>query len=402
MLSEVTLIRRLCLLALLSLWALSPLPVAAQQLDTETLRIVPAPGSQTDAAKNYFVIESRFGRTVRQGLQITNSAREPVSLRISTVDATTAGKGGVAFELPEEPVDDEGSWINLVRERVTVGRGETVEIPFSIEIPDETEPGVHLAGLAVQPAGGSQPEASPTSGGAVIDVQSRFVVAVQMNLPGSSVPELVIRGVEPVIGTAGVTLEVVVENVGFGLTEGEGSLELPDDGFEEGLPFGNVVPGTTLRYPITWESDPAEGEYAARVDLNYSEGDPELLTGKASWQGTFVIGEAAVGELDRLQGSEGFNWLLAVVPALVLLLLVAFLVWRRKRRPKPAPSAPQPAPQPTTPSPGPGYTGGYTGSAGGTFGSGSRPPQKTAPQPARQRPTGAPPPPPPPPPKQGT
>lgn len=375
-------------------------PVSAQP-ESEDLIVRPAPGSATDPGNSFFVLQSRPGRTERQVLLITNEYERPVDLTVTAVDAITASKGGVAFELPTERVDDEGSWLNLGPEALRVGSGEVARVPFQIEIPEETESGVHLAGIAVQIADERKREPSPTAAGAVVDIQSRFVVAVQVNLPGDATPELVISGVEPVVSTSGVTLEVLIENVGFGLAQGEGVLELPEEGFEEALPLATFVPGTSIRYPVAWQEDPAEGEYRATVNLSYSEDDPELLTGRISWEGTFVIGEAAAGELDRLQGAEPFNWLLVAVPGAILLLLIAFLLWRRRgktasklagRDSKPAP-APAPGPQH-------GHTSGYTGAAQGTFGSGGRSQNQPTPQP-KHRPTGTPPPPPPPP-KQGT
>lgn len=373
----------------------SALPAIGQDSSGQ-LRVEPAPGSSTDPAGSYFLVKSRPGRTVQQRLQITNEFDRPVDLRLSPVDAITANTGGVGFELAGEPVDDEGSWINVQDDRLSLRPGRSDHASFSIEVPTETEPGVHLAGVAVELVEETSESATPQ--GTAIDVRARFVVAVQIDLPGDATPKLVIAGVKPVIRTDGVTLNVLIENAGFGLSKAEGVLELPDEGFEEKLPISTFVPGTSIRYPVNWLRDPAEGEYAARVELNYAEEDPELLTGQAFWEGTFTIGEGQAQELSRLQGDEGFNWLLVIVPALVLLLLIAFLLWRRRRRPKPTPPAPKPAPQPA-PAPQAGYTGGYTGSAGGTFGSGTRPPQQTAP-PVQQRPAGTPPPPPPPP-KQG-
>lgn len=309
--------------------------VAAQQSVTDQLNISPAPGSSTDDAGTYFVVSSKSGATIRQNLEISSEYNRPIDIRISVVDALTANRGGVAFELADKPVNDMGSWITVERKRLRLASGASTRVPFRVDIPRQTEPGVHLAGLAVELINARTPEKSPGSGGVAIDIESRFVVAVQVDLPGASVAELEISGVEPTVHTRGVTLEVLIENVGFGLTRGEGELELPDEDFEEPLPFGTFVPGTAIRYPVRWERDPAEGEYAARVELRYVEDDPDELTGRAVWEGTFVIGEGDVRELDRLQGDppapQGFDWRWLILLGLALLVLALFLLWRRRR-----------------------------------------------------------------------
>jgi hypothetical protein len=299
----------------------------------------PASGSQTAPEGGYFLLSARPGRQIVQTLALRNDSGEPLELRIDAVDATTGPYGGASYSLENESPSETGTWIKLRQSSVTLAPGESDVVEFEVAVPADATSGEHLAGISVwspAPSSGTK-DAQAGQAGAAIHVQTRRIVAVQVNLPGSSQPELVISGIEPATRPDGLYLEIKIENAGRGLTTGEGLIQIPSESFEQSFNVDTFVPGTTIGYPIRWAESAAEGEYGARVEINY-EGEI------ATWEGTFTIGQEQSQQLAERgigtsQSSIGSWWIIAL--AFVAIASAGFLMLRRRGNAKVLPSSGQ-------------------------------------------------------------
>ena len=250
------------------------------------LLAAPAPGSSTEPAGSYFVVAAAPGQTVTQSIALGNKSDQPIELRLAGVDAMTAQQGGSAFALDTETPAKAGSWLALDRTSLTLGPRASVTVPFRITVPAGARSGVHLAGIAMAvPTQATDTNAAAGKAGASVSVQSRRVIAVQINLPGPAEPELVITGVAPVARPSGIYLELAVENRGGGLTKGEGDVTLPADGFTQAFNIATFIPGTSIAYPIKWTGKATDGDHPAHVEIRYGDR-------VAVWDGKFTIGLA--------------------------------------------------------------------------------------------------------------
>lgn len=309
------------------------MPASAQQPDPEFVA-EPAPDSQT-RGEGYFVIAAEPGERVSQAVYLRNDSSRPLTLNLSAVDATTGPVGGASYELPNDPRDAVGAWIALERTSITLGAGKGAEVPFELEVPSDATTGEHLGGIAVwAPAKEENVEAAPAGeAGASVSFQTRRIIAVQVNLPGPAEPLLVITGVTPAARPDGVYLEIGIENQGDALTKGEGTITLPDEGFERDFSIDTFVPATAIAYPIQWTVAADNGTYAAAVEISYD--------GKtATWNGEFTLGEAVQDELAQRQTNRPpRDWLPIITMAAFALALGAVLLLLRERR-RSAPAAP--------------------------------------------------------------
>ena len=224
---------------------------------------------------------------------------------------------------------------------VQLGPGESRTISFQVDVPDDVRSGEHLAGLSVwaREGEGDGPNEDDAVG---IDVRSRRIMAVQVNVPGPSEPELVIAGVEPAARPDGLYLEIDIENTGFSLTKGEGYIELPDDGFRQEFALDTFVPDTSIGYPLKWMDSPQEGEYRGVVEITYDEGEKV-----ARWEGTFVVGDPVLDELEDRGAATSRGrpaWMAPAAGAAALLLAAAATLSLRRRKGRAA------APTPSFPS----------------------------------------------------
>ncbi|MGH2821099.1 MAG: WxL protein peptidoglycan domain-containing protein, partial [Actinomycetota bacterium] len=273
------------------------------------------------------------GVKVVQSLALRNDSSKPLALRLAGVDATTGPFGGASYGLENEPAARVGAWISLERTSVTLAPGESEIVDFEVEVPPDADSGEHLAGISVfSPAPDAETEgAGEGEAGAAIHIQTRRIVAMQVNLPGPSQPELVISGVDAAARPDGLYLEIGMENAGRGLTKGQGFVEIPGEGFQQSFDVDTFVPGTSIAYPVRWTDSVPEGEYSARVEVEYEDG-------VASWEGTFTVGRGVLEELAErgveVPESSRPSWVWVAVAAGAVALAGLFLFWLRRRTPE--------------------------------------------------------------------
>jgi len=221
------------------------------------------------------------------------------------------------------------SWISLERKSVTLAAGESEIVDFEVEVPRDADSGEHVGGISVwSPAGHDVTDAAaPGQADAAVHIQTRRILAVQVNLPGASRPELVVSGIDAAARPDGLYLEIDIENAGRGLTTGQGFVEIPAEGFHQSFDVDTFVPGTSIAYPVRWTDSAPEGEYEARVEIDF-EG------GTATWQGAFTVGKAVLQELAqrgvRAPDRSGFPWW-AVTVAVGAVAIAAVVLIRRRR-----------------------------------------------------------------------
>jgi hypothetical protein len=320
--------------ASLLLLAVFVLPAHAQTNEPEFLA-EPAEGSSTAAEGGWFEIQAQPGDRVTQSLTLRNDSSAALDLRIAPVDATTGSRGGVSYALPEEPRERVGSWITLERDEVRLEPGAATDVAFHVDVSRDAPEGVNLAGVAVwAPADtAGTPTTAAGQAGAAIDVQTRRVVAVQINLPGPAAPVLTITGVEPVARPDGLYLQIGVENEGTGLTTATGSIAVADGSLTEDFAIDTFVPGTTIAYPMKWAEAADNGQYQAEVTIDYG-------VHSTAWEGSFALGPAVQAELDDravVDAGGPSPTLLAVGAALLAALAVGLGLLVGRRRPSARP-----------------------------------------------------------------
>lgn len=327
---------------------------ASAAIPAMAFSIRPDPNGSLSAGQDYFVLRAEPDDVVGDALEVSNRTSRPVDVMLAAVDATTAQLGGVDYTPSESRPRAAGAWIELEETALTLTPGEVRTVPFSITVPPDPPSGVNLGGIAAwtPPPGDDSADEGLT---AAAEVQTRRVVAVQVELPGPAEPVLEIRGVTAVARPDGTYLQVDIHNVGHGFAEGEGTLELPGESFSSVLPLDKVVPGTGVGYPVRWQGRaPAEGTYPVIVELDYG-------AGVAEYRGDVVVGGALRTELaDRGIGNEPPAFPVLPVAAGASLCAAGagaiLLRRRRKRGPaaparavgSPAPPGPPPPPSPPT------------------------------------------------------
>jgi hypothetical protein len=310
--------------------------------DEPSLSISLEPGSSEAQATGYFVISASQGQAVEESAVLRNLSQKDVTVSLAAVDGATGLYGGITYALPTDPVKNVGAWITLSQTEVDLKARESVEIPFTVNVPSDAPSGTNVGGItAWVPALSESTDSTAQGFGAQIIIQTRRVLAVQVTLPGPSDPVLTISGVTPIPRASGMELDIALANTGHGLAGGSGTIDIPALDFHKDFTLGSVLPGTSFAYPIIWSEKPEANAYDAKVTINYN--------GKTlDWAGSFTVGATALTQLQNYETSMTANQpassksslntiilIVAVAVAWVIILVAGgLLLWRRLRRRK--------------------------------------------------------------------
>ncbi|MDQ4126310.1 MAG: DUF916 domain-containing protein [Actinomycetota bacterium] len=305
------------------------LPRAYASVPGMHFSIRPASGSSASEGGDYFVIRSRPGAQSVQAFELSNPTRREVQVRLGAVDAATAQLGGVDYMPAGSKRVAAGAWIDLSSSEVVLQPGETEQVPFEVVVPEDAPSGTSVGGIAAWTPADESSGPQDEGLGAVVHVETRRVVAVQVELPGPDEPVLTITGVEATARPDGVYLQVGLLNEGHGFAEGSGTLTVGDATTRE-LSLDKVVPGTSIGYPIKWaEKAPRDGTYPVEVEIDYGRA-------VARYEGEVTVGEAVTADLADLgigdEAAEGAGRAAAMAAVAAVALAGAGLVARQSRR----------------------------------------------------------------------
>ncbi len=207
-------------------------------------------------------------------------------------------------------------------------------------VPADAQSGDYVAGIsALIPVGKSESASAPVGNKASLQVslQTRRVIAVQVDVPGSAAPNWAISGVSAVPNSRGMDLAIAISAAEGKFAKGSGTIDIPSAGFKRAFAVDLFVPGTSIAYPIEkWQTAPKAGNYAAHVLIHY--GEAEALT--AEWNGNVTVADKTLESLkDQYVApvavtSSKTPWVIyGLIGGLVLIVLIMGLALLRRRRP---------------------------------------------------------------------
>jgi len=151
---------------------------SADASDTVTWSVEPADASAaTGEAWTELTLDA--GQSVTEHMMITNRGGSDVVFRLSAADGYFTDSGRFNMLPADEASVDAGTWITIVGS-VEVGAGESVIVPFTVDVPANATPGDHPAGVA----------AGIRTGDSAIGVESRVGFRVMTRVRGDLAPAL--------------------------------------------------------------------------------------------------------------------------------------------------------------------------------------------------------------------
>ena len=127
--------------------------------------------------KHELTIEA--GQEKSEIIKVTNNSDTPITLYTSKEDFIAGDDTGTpTFVKPQNQTSDVyslSSWITIENQNLTLAKGETREVRFSVKVPPKGEPGGHYGAIFFSPGAPS---------GAQVAVVQRLGVLILINVPG--------------------------------------------------------------------------------------------------------------------------------------------------------------------------------------------------------------------------
>lgn len=273
----------------------------------------PAPAKDPSiTSKGYFVYKLEPGALVTGQVLIQNPSERTITIELSPVDAQTAQGGGSAYAPSGSKPTAIATWLKLRETRVTLPAKRQKTVGFSVQAPPTIRPGQYLAGITAyvpNTASGAAKRGS-NQAGASVDVQTRYVIGVQVDVPGVRSASLVIPSVSLVRQPSGTFYGIKIRNNGGLFVKPQGSASLYDSNGKRLLltpiKMETFVTGTEVVYPVKWPGQPAPGKYKVEVRLAYAPKKVATYSGAILVDAVAKFGaEAAQSNLQADASSDG-------------------------------------------------------------------------------------------------
>lgn len=249
-----------------------PLSVSAQSRDSLAITLTPP----------LFQVTQTAGSEWKSMIRMVNSNSYDIVVRVSVQDFHPNGEtGNPEFEnLPTgDPKDSHrmSGWVEIPEQSITIKHSTTGEIPFTVHVPPNADPGGHYAALLVGTDSGL------IEGGSGSGVSSSIGSLIFLRVPGKVVEKGSIRDFyaeDSIVQSTDQSFVLRFENQGNVHLVPQGVIEISNMwgkvrgkvDINQSSTFGNVLPNSTRKFEFKWHGDssPFEvGRYKAEATLVY-------------------------------------------------------------------------------------------------------------------------------------
>jgi hypothetical protein len=224
--------------------------------------------------KTYFVLDGHPGTLLQGSVRVKNGGTATGTVSLYGVDATTGQTSGTVYLSRNDPRRDVGAWLILSVQLLTLAPGQSQVVPFEVAIPSIVRPGQHLGGIVAE---NMQQVNAAQSSSLQINLRKLTIVAVQVNIPGTVIEQMIATNIQAGGSEGYQTLELGLSNTGTVMLKPAGSLQVADtDGHllqNLSLKLNTFLPQTSINYPVNVQSKAlGVGTYQARLTLTYGHG----------------------------------------------------------------------------------------------------------------------------------
>ncbi|MFC3040747.1 WxL protein peptidoglycan domain-containing protein [Virgibacillus xinjiangensis] len=242
------------------------------------IEIEPVPAdNQNEEISGYFDLSVEPGQKQTIELKVTNNTEEGLILRGETVNAYTHPTGGMLYGMD---IDSERALLleDAVRladymeidEEISVPPNSSVNVPVDITVPD-VEAGTLLGAinLTTEPTTQVEEAAEEDAANFVLNTETTYSVAVQLNLPEEASTDFSLGEVGIISNTAEVYMEMtnqaqmIQENIKGTYTVSD---EAGNELFSGDIPTFKMAPKSGIQYVMPWEHESLEdGDYTLTI-----------------------------------------------------------------------------------------------------------------------------------------
>ena len=310
---------------------------------------------------SWFDLELEPGEQTELAVGLANHGDAPVEAHTYAADVYSLINGGMGVRLHDEPVENPATdWLDYTRGDHTLQPGRELRRSFTVTVPDDAEPGQHIAALVLQHQGASATGDSNVGMEQVL----RQAIAVSITIPGPVAPDLAIDESTYHPTTTRSAIRTEIRNPGnqhlaptstTRVTGPDGDVVADRDqdlaiiyagsttqvelGFDNHLDAGTYTVETTL----TDDTHDVEATHTSTVEVTAPPADTQPPASSA-------LPDPITRALDQTGNPTLVIVLLGVIALLLITLLVVVLARRRHPRRPDDTHTPAPATDPSPPS----------------------------------------------------
>lgn len=109
--------------------------------------LTPAITEEHPEKRASFKIELATGQSYSDAISVKNLGARDLTIELYAGDGLTTDTGDFDITNSQTPATETGSWISLAQTQVTVPAGNSVDVPFTLQVPENVTPGDHPGGI---------------------------------------------------------------------------------------------------------------------------------------------------------------------------------------------------------------------------------------------------------------
>lgn len=278
-------------------------------------------GPNGPTSRSHFTYSMSPGGRLSDLLGVSNLGQKQVTVAVYATDAYTTVDGSFTLLTAAEKPRDVGTWVTLPASQFTIPPGKRMDIPFTVNVPANAEPGDHSGGILA-----SVLVQERDAGGSLVTVDRRIAARVYLRVNGVIHPSVQIETVDVdydnPIALVGGALTVTYRLRNTGNARIAGDVRVDADG-----PLGLRLGGTG-NIPVKELLPGSQIEVTRRISGIF----PAVRIGtETAFSGVTVADGKAVPAARDTVGLWAVPWLL-VAFLLVAAATTAVIVLRRRRR----------------------------------------------------------------------
>ena len=271
--------------------------------------------------QNYTYTVNPGGR-LEDGLVVVNNGTTPLDLAVYAADGFTTKAGQLDLLTKEAKSTRVGAWVHTGRADLMVRPGESVEVPFTVEVPDNAAPGDYVGGVVTS---------LTQAGDAGSSVDRRLGIRIRLRVGGQLRPSLSVedlhlrylRTLNP-FGKGDATVTYTIRNTGNAILAARQTASIAAPFGRLRAAAGHIDDSPQLLPGDTWKVTARVHEVAPALRTTTTVTVVPLLTDAAS--STAPLATVSVH-------ARTIPWaLLAFAVVVCALVILAVLAVRRRRR----------------------------------------------------------------------
>ncbi len=259
-----------------------------------------------------FEFSANPGETIENKVKIANPTQNTISVKMEIEDFTALGEEGqVAVEEQKNETYSLKKWVILSPQEFTLAPGEYKIVNYTINVPQNAEPGGKYGSILAIPTGIVSPQGSGASinprVGALVLLSVSGKIVEKLEVKEFSAPKLSDRGPIPFV--------LRFENTGTVHVKPRGIIAITDIFGKKvadiEIPQKNVIPGAVRKVEAGWNKNWLFGmRYQATFVGNYGSKNEPITAAVVFWV---------------------FPWKIGLVVLLVLILIIIIIVRTHKK-----------------------------------------------------------------------